>query len=146
MDAASRALARERWRSFLVGAEIQLLWHRQLVARKWTRPHRPPGRPALDPGGSETRFFGSPGRARGGGVADSWTCRPSTGRRRSSLIVRSLQTFTSLGFRARRDRVRITPRRGRVGKPGGTPGSRTRAVAPPGGRRQRRPTGVPPPL
>ena len=26
-----------------------LLWHRQLVARKWTRPHRPPGRPALDP-------------------------------------------------------------------------------------------------
>jgi putative transposase len=24
-------------------------WHRQLLARKWTRPHRPPGRPALDP-------------------------------------------------------------------------------------------------
>ena len=71
MDAASRALARERWRSFLVGAEIQLLWHRQLVARKWTRPHRPPGRPALDPGGSETRFFGSPGRARGGGTSGS---------------------------------------------------------------------------
>jgi len=33
-----------------------------------------------------------------------------------------------------------------VENPGETPGSRTRAVAPPGGRRQRRPTGVPPPL
>jgi hypothetical protein len=25
-----------------------LRWHRQLVRRRWTYPHRPPGRPALD--------------------------------------------------------------------------------------------------
>ena len=29
--------------------ETLLRWHRGLVARKWTRPHRRPGRPALDP-------------------------------------------------------------------------------------------------
>ena len=49
LAAASRILARERWRSFLVRPETLLRWHRQIVARKWTRPHRPPGRPALDP-------------------------------------------------------------------------------------------------
>ena len=49
MAAASRVLSRERWRSFLVRPETVLRWHRQLVARKWTRPHRPPGRPALGP-------------------------------------------------------------------------------------------------
>src|SRR5947208_16663204 len=49
MAGASRVLSRERWRSFLVRPETVLRWHRQLVARKRTRPHRPPGRPALDP-------------------------------------------------------------------------------------------------
>jgi hypothetical protein len=34
---------------FLVRPETLLRWHRQLVRRKWTRPHRPPGRPALHP-------------------------------------------------------------------------------------------------
>jgi putative transposase len=48
MAAASRILSRERWRSFLVRPETLLRWHRRMVARKWTRPHRPPGRPALD--------------------------------------------------------------------------------------------------
>lgn len=49
MAAASQILSRKRWRSFLVRPETLLRWHRKLVARKWTRPHRPPGRPALDP-------------------------------------------------------------------------------------------------
>jgi putative transposase len=52
LAAASRLLPREAWRSFLVRPETLLRWHRQLVARKWTRVHRPPGRPAID---SETR-------------------------------------------------------------------------------------------
>jgi putative transposase len=49
LAAASRVLSRARWRSFLVRPETLLRWHRGLVARKWTRPHRPPGRPAVDP-------------------------------------------------------------------------------------------------
>jgi transposase InsO family protein len=38
---------RERWRSFLVRPETIIGWHRALVRRHWTYPHRPPGRPAL---------------------------------------------------------------------------------------------------
>jgi transposase InsO family protein len=36
------------WRSFMVRPETLLRWHRELVAKKWTRPHRRPGRPAID--------------------------------------------------------------------------------------------------
>jgi putative transposase len=49
LAAASRLLPREAWHWFLVRPETLLRWHRQLVARKWTRPHRRPGRPAIDP-------------------------------------------------------------------------------------------------
>ena len=49
LAAASRLLRREAWGAFLVRPETLLRWHRQLVRRKRTRPHRPPGRPALDP-------------------------------------------------------------------------------------------------
>jgi putative transposase len=48
LAAASRMLRREAWEAFLVRPENLLRWHRQLVAKKWTRPHRLPGRPALD--------------------------------------------------------------------------------------------------
>jgi transposase InsO family protein len=48
LAAASRILPRERWGAFLVRPETLLRWHRSLVARKWTRPHRRPGRPAID--------------------------------------------------------------------------------------------------
>ena len=49
LAAASRLLPRYRWSTFLVRPETLLRWHRGLVARKQTRPHRRPGRPALDP-------------------------------------------------------------------------------------------------
>jgi putative transposase len=52
LAAASRLLPRRMWRSFLVRPETLLRWHRELVSRKWTRPHQRPGRPAIDP---ETR-------------------------------------------------------------------------------------------
>jgi putative transposase len=42
-------LSRERWGAFLVRPKTLLRWHRSLVARKWTRAHRRPGRPVLDP-------------------------------------------------------------------------------------------------
>jgi transposase InsO family protein len=38
---------RERWRSFLVRPETILRWPRSLVKKRWTYPHRRPGRPAL---------------------------------------------------------------------------------------------------
>jgi transposase InsO family protein len=38
---------RERWRSFLVTPQTILGWHRALVRRRWTYPHRRPGRPAV---------------------------------------------------------------------------------------------------
>ena len=49
LAAASRVLPRNRWNTFLVRPETLLRWHKGLVVRKWTRPHRPPGRPAIDP-------------------------------------------------------------------------------------------------
>jgi putative transposase len=47
LAAASRALSRDRWASFMV-AQTLLRWHRELVRRKWTYRRRAPGRPALD--------------------------------------------------------------------------------------------------
>jgi transposase InsO family protein len=41
-------LPRRSWSTFLVRPETLLHWHRRLVARQWTYPHRKPGRPAID--------------------------------------------------------------------------------------------------
>jgi putative transposase len=38
---------KERWASFLVTPKTILAWHRALVRRRWTYPHRRPGRPSL---------------------------------------------------------------------------------------------------
>jgi transposase InsO family protein len=38
---------RECWRSFLVTPQTILGWHRSLVKKRWTYPHRGPGRPSL---------------------------------------------------------------------------------------------------
>ena len=43
----ARLVPRERWVAFLVTPETILRWHRTLVRRRWTYPHRRPGRPAL---------------------------------------------------------------------------------------------------
>ena len=45
---ASRPLAREAWRAFLVTPQTVLRWHRELVRRKWScRVRGRPGRPPL---------------------------------------------------------------------------------------------------
>src|SRR5262249_46853257 len=47
LAAFSRVLPREVWRrSAFVTPAALLRWHRGLVARRWTYPHRCPGRPA----------------------------------------------------------------------------------------------------
>lgn len=44
--ALASMVPRERWAAFLVTPETILGWHRALVRRHWTYPHRGPGRPA----------------------------------------------------------------------------------------------------
>jgi transposase InsO family protein len=45
--ALARLVPRERWAAFLVRPETILRWHRALVRRRWTYPHRRAGRPSL---------------------------------------------------------------------------------------------------
>jgi putative transposase len=45
--ALSRVAPRRSWSAFPVRPETLLRWHRRLVARRWTYPHRRPGRPPL---------------------------------------------------------------------------------------------------
>src|SRR5437870_1379696 len=50
LAAASRAMPRDRWSSFLVRPETLLRWHRELVRRKWTyKRGGHPGRPPIGP-------------------------------------------------------------------------------------------------
>jgi putative transposase len=49
LAALSRILSREHWGAFMVTPATLLSWHRRFVSRKWTRPHRPSGRPSLAP-------------------------------------------------------------------------------------------------
>jgi putative transposase len=50
LAAASRAIPRDRWASFLVTPQTLLRWHRELVRWKWTyRKECKPGRPPIDP-------------------------------------------------------------------------------------------------
>ena len=47
LAAFSRLLPRRSWTAFCVRPETLLSWHRRLVARRWTYPHRGPGRPPI---------------------------------------------------------------------------------------------------
>lgn len=48
----SRLLPRQSWSSFFVTPATLLRWHRELIAGKWTYPHKSPGRPPIS---EETR-------------------------------------------------------------------------------------------
>jgi transposase InsO family protein len=50
LAALVRMLPCDRWGSVFVRPETVRRWHRSLIARRWTYPHRPPGRPATDTG------------------------------------------------------------------------------------------------
>src|SRR5215210_2690750 len=45
--ALAKLVPRERWAAFFVTPETILRWHRGLVRRRWTYPHRRAGRPSL---------------------------------------------------------------------------------------------------
>src|SRR6266498_3547724 len=49
LAAAAGMLSRDRWKSFLVGPDTLIRWHRELSRRRRRRRSRRPGRPALDP-------------------------------------------------------------------------------------------------
>jgi hypothetical protein len=48
LAAFSCLLPRARWAAFGVTPATLLAWHRRMVARRWTYPHRRPGRPRVD--------------------------------------------------------------------------------------------------
>lgn len=45
LAAASRCLARDRWRSFILTPATLLRWHRRVAAKRWTFTHQ--GRPPM---------------------------------------------------------------------------------------------------
>jgi transposase InsO family protein len=47
LSALSRVPPRRSWHAFVMRPETLLRWHRQLVASRWTYPHRRPGRPPI---------------------------------------------------------------------------------------------------
>ncbi len=47
LAALTRLLSKERRHDRMVTPDTLLRWHRALVNRHWTKPHRPPGRPSL---------------------------------------------------------------------------------------------------
>lgn len=49
LAALTRLLSKERRHHRLVTPDTLLRWHRALVKRYWTKPHRPPGRPSRSP-------------------------------------------------------------------------------------------------
>ncbi len=50
LTALSRSLPRHAWTVFSVSPRTLLRWHQRLVARRWTYPHRRPGRPTIEGG------------------------------------------------------------------------------------------------
>jgi putative transposase len=48
LAALSRLIPRRSWCAFFVTPQTLLRWHRRIVARQWTYPHRRPGRPPID--------------------------------------------------------------------------------------------------
>jgi putative transposase len=70
LSALSRALRRSSWDAFLVTPATLLRWHRNLIARRWSYPHRSPGRPAI-PANLREAVCGWPARIPAGAISAS---------------------------------------------------------------------------
>jgi putative transposase len=71
LAAASRAMTRSSWSSFVVRPETLLRWHRELIPKKWTHRGRvtPAGRRSNPTSG--TSSSASAGRTHGGAISGS---------------------------------------------------------------------------
>jgi putative transposase len=78
MAALSRVLPRRRWSSFLVSPQTLLRWHRELVRRKWTYPHRGTGGRPRSQTKCGSSSFGWGRRTPGGDVCGSRQSWPSS--------------------------------------------------------------------
>jgi putative transposase len=102
LAAASRALPRRRWASFLVTPQTLLRWHRTLVRRKWTfQKARKPGRPPIDPQTAALILRMARENARWGCVRISGELR-KLGIRVSATTIRTLLRRHGLGPAPRR--------------------------------------------
>jgi putative transposase len=102
LAAASRALPRQRWASFLITPQTLLRWHRTLVRRKWTfQKARKPGRPPIDPQTAELILRMARENARWGCVRISGELR-KLGIRVGATTIRTLLRRHGLGPAPRR--------------------------------------------
>jgi hypothetical protein len=114
LAAASRAIPRPAWSSFLVSPQTLLRWHRELVRRKWTyNRKRACGRPPLD---SDTRelILDSGGRTARGAASGSRASWPSSasGSPQPRSVPSSVERASDLrrGGPGRRGRSSCAPR------------------------------------
>jgi hypothetical protein len=95
MAALSRVLPRPRWSSFLVSPQTLLRWHRELVRRKWTYPHRATGGGRRSQAMCEISSFGWARRIPGGDACASRESSPSS--ESGSRPRRSGRSFDEMG-------------------------------------------------
>jgi hypothetical protein len=87
LAALSRVLPRQAWRrSAFVAPATLLRWHRELIARRWTYPHRRAGRPAttVEVRRLVVRLAGGTRAGVTGGSRVSWSGSGSSWRRARS--------------------------------------------------------------
>jgi len=53
-SALARVLRRDRWTVLVMKPDTLLRWHRRLITKHWTYPHRQPGRPCTAAGTRQT--------------------------------------------------------------------------------------------